>query len=398
MEVNETGMVKTINPPRFAIIATSGSSLLNFRGPLIEDIVRLGWEVFAIAPAFDSATRKGLESTGATPIVCKFARTGRNPFSDTFAIVQLAHELKSRSIDTVLSYSTKASIYGTLGGWLAGVPNRFALVSGLGSAFSASDASLRHFALNKAVRLLYSLAMAKASAVFFQNDEDMAYFIDKRLVRREFAINTGGTGVDLNVWHLVPVPSDHSPVFLMAARLIKEKGVAEFVEAAKSVKTLWPEARFILLGDVDENPGSIDKDQLREWLDDGAIEWPGHVEVMPWLALASVFVLPTYYREGVPRSIQEAMAVGRAIITTDTPGCNRTVVADQNGFLIPTKNVAALVDAMLSFHRDPSLFYKMSAASRKLAEERFDVRRINRLMINQMKMSSGLEPRQGTNV
>ncbi|HEX4297809.1 MAG TPA: glycosyltransferase family 4 protein, partial [Devosia sp.] len=192
-----------------------------------------------------------------------------------------------------------------------------------------------------------------------------------------------GTGVDLAQWVALP-PVTAPLTFTLAARLIREKGIEDFVEAARRIRRDDPRVRFVLLGGIDDNPGAIGRQAVQSWVDEGVVEWPGHVDVRRWLAETSVFVLPSVYREGVPRSIQEAMATGRAIITTDSPGCRETVVDGQNGFLVPPRDVAALAAAMQRFVATPDLVARMGRESRQLAEARFDVRKINRTLIEAM--------------
>src|SRR5690606_27454200 len=150
--------------------------------------------------------------------------------------------------------------------------------------------------------------------------------------------------------------------------------------AARTIKARYPEVRFILLGGLDTNPGGISAAEVHSWVEEGLLEWPGHVNVKPWFEQMSVYVLPSY-REGVPRSTQEAMAMGRPVITTDAPGCRETVEHGVNGFLVPPRDVEALVGAMERFIKEPALIETMGKESRRLAEERFDERKVNaRLM------------------
>ena len=183
-------------------------------------------------------------------------------------------------------------------------------------------------------------------------------------------------GVDLIEWP--PAPPVLEPVtVVLAARLLREKGIAEYAEAARQVKARHPEVRFVLLGSLDPNPGGFTRGEVESWVAQGVLEWPGHVDVKPWLARASVYVLPPYYREGMPRSTQEAMAMGRPVITTDAPGCGETVIDGENGFLVPVRDADALAEWILRFVENPALIRTMGQRSRQLAEERFDVRRIN---------------------
>src|SRR5690606_30973703 len=187
--------------------------------------------------------------------------------------------------------------------------------------------------LRTTVLKLYAFALARAERVIFQNRDDLNEFTDAGVVSQDKAVNAGGTGVDLQEWPLSP-PVTKPVTFLLAARLLREKGILEYVEAARTIKARYPEVRFILLGGLDTNPGGISAAEVHSWVEEGVLEWPCHVKVKPWFEQMSVFVLPSY-REGVPRSTQEAMAMGRPVITTDAPGCRETVEHGVNGFLVP---------------------------------------------------------------
>ena len=373
---------------RFAIISSQAFSLGNFRGPLIRDVVAKGWKVYAIAPDYDAGTRAAVSALGAEPIDCSFSRTGINPIIDLRDMLRLTWLLRRLHIDAVLSYFIKPVIFGTIAAWLAGIPRRFTLIAGLGYVFITPQngkVTFKRRSLRHLVSLLYRFALARASTVFFQNENDLEEFVDAGLVDRARARNTHGTGVDLDEWK--PVPTVTVPVtFLLAARLLREKGIPEFAEAARRLKRIKPEARFILLGGVDPNPGGLSREEVEQWASDGVLEWHGHVAVAPWIAQTSVYVLPSYYREGIPRSTQEAMAMARPVITTDTVGCRETVIDGWNGFLVPMRDVDALENAMRRFIDDPSLIELMGLASRRLAEQRFDVRRVNKLMLDEMKI------------
>jgi glycosyltransferase involved in cell wall biosynthesis len=170
----------------------------------------------------------------------------------------------------------------------------------------------------------------------------------------------------------------------MAARLLREKGIVEYARAAMIIKEKHPDTRFILLGGLDTNPGGLSRDEVEQWAEKGTPEWPGQVsDVCRWLAQTSVYVLPSY-REGVPRSTQEAMAMARPVITTDAPGCRETVIDGKNGFLVPVRDADALAAAMERFIMQPDLIEMMGQVSRKIAEERFDVRKINQVILREM--------------
>jgi glycosyltransferase involved in cell wall biosynthesis len=288
-------------------------------------------------------------------------------------------------VDATFSYFAKPVIFGTLAAKLAGVRYRYSMIEGLGYAFAGGDRSsvkrriIRHILLR-----LYRLSQSGTRRVFFLNPDDQEEFVSHRLVRADQAVRLPGIGVDLE--RLVYSKPVGAPItFVLAARLILEKGITDFVEAARRIKDRHRDTRFILLGGLDDNPSGLSREQLEEWVASGVLEWPGMVDdVGAWLMASSVYVLPSFYREGVPRSIQEAMAVGRPVVTTNTPGCRETVRHGENGFLVPPRDVAALVEAMSAFVVQPDLLEAMGKASRRLAEDRFDVHRINCQLIGEM--------------
>jgi glycosyltransferase involved in cell wall biosynthesis len=240
--------------------------------------------------------------------------------------------------------------------------------------------------LRAGVSWLYKLALSLAHQVIFLNKDDIAEFVDDGLVDSAKVSCIGGIGFDLNEWPF-SAPCTQS-FFLLAARLLSEKGITQYADAARLVKARYPEVRFVLLGGLAPNPGGLQQAEVHAWVDENLLEWPGHVPVQPWLAQTSVYVLPSYYREGVPRSTQEAMAMGRAVITTDAPGCRETVDQGVNGFLVPVRDVKALVTAMLRFIENPNLVGSMGQQSCQMAEERFDVCKINAKMLEVLGFSS----------
>lgn len=361
-----------------AIITSQAFSISNFRGPLIRDMVRAGVHVYALAPDYDDYSRKKIVDLGACPVDFQLSRTGMSPVHDLINTIRLVFLLRKLKPDVTFSYFIKPVIYGTVAAWLARIPLRIAMIEGLGYVFTDSNNKnpwYRKF-LRWVVSLMYASALSRASKIIFLNKDDLNDFISKGLVSEINTIKLGGIGVDLNEWAVEPSVTEKI-TFLLAARLIREKGIIEYVKAARQIKARYPNTRFILLGGLDANPSGLKKNEVESWVNEGILEWPGHVEVKPWLAQASVFVLPSFYREGVPRSTQEAMAMGRPIITTDAPGCRETVEEGVNGFLIKTRDYEALMVSMIKFIEQPNLVNTMGLESRRLAEERFDVNVIN---------------------
>ncbi|MGQ5488230.1 glycosyltransferase family 4 protein [Thauera sp. ZXT1-4] len=366
-----------------ALISSQAFSIYNFRGGLVREWADLGLKVHALAPDYDEASRAKVRGLGAEPVDYPLRRTGMSPLHDLRALWALFRLLKRLDVDAVFSYFVKPVIYGNMAARLAGVQRRFSMIEGGGYVFAETPPSMYRRFLRKGVTLLYRNALKGAERVFFLNREDEALFLAGILVPEQ-AFLLGPIGVDLA--HFAPQPVPLEPiVFLLAARLIEEKGVREFVEAARELRG---QARFILLGGPDLNPNSIGRGQLEEWVRDGCIEWIDHVEdVRPIVERASVFVLPSYYREGVPRSIQEAMAMGRPVITTDMPGCRDTVVHGENGFLIKPRSIEALVDTMRVFIQNPPRAAIMGSAAQSFALEKFDAKSCNAKIKKEMGLS-----------
>ncbi|MDI1293871.1 MAG: glycosyltransferase family 4 protein [Methylobacter sp.] len=369
---------------RLGIIASQAFSISNFRGPLVGEMVRRGVIVYALAPDYDDAKRAAVAALGAIPIDSSMSRTGMNPVRDALDMCRLAVQLRGLRLDATLAYFIKPVIYGTLAARLAGVPKRFAMIEGAGYVFTDSDkTSLRRHVLRTLVTQLYRLSLSQTQRVFMLNRDDEKLFVESAMVAATKVRLIDGIGLDLDYYHVVP-PVLQPFCFILVARLLREKGIYDYVDAARRVKAVHPDARFLLLGHVDLNPGSIPEAEVQAWVTEGVVEWPGQVaDVRDWIAQASVFVLPSY-REGLPRSTQEAMAMGRPIITTDVPGCRETVIDGVNGFMVPVRNPEVLAQAMLRFIEQPSLMPPMGAESRRMTEEKFDVHKINAQILTAM--------------
>lgn len=366
---------------RIAVIGTLASYMVSFRGSLLETLAERGHEVFAFANDYDDGTEKAIRALGAVPVRYSIDRTGTNPVSDIVATFRLARKLKERRIEVLLNYFMKPVIYGTVAGMLAGVERRYSVLPGLGYAFTeTARAGIGQRVLRAILVRLLRFALARNRRLVLYNADDVAEVKRRRLMRPEGITRSNGTGVDLDAFKACPAVT--SPVtFVLAARLLKEKGIREYAEAARIVRERRPSVRAVLLGQLETSPWALRRDEIEGWIRQGILEWPGRVpDIRPWLEQASVYVLPSY-REGVPRSNQEAMAMGRPIITTDAPGCRETVREGVNGFLVPVGDAQQLADRMLRFVDSPDLVSSMGRASRQLAEERFDVRKINRQLV-----------------
>lgn len=368
---------------KIAIISNSAFSTVNFRKRMIEDITANGWKVYVLAPDFNDKFRNSLEASGAIPVDIRMVRTGLNPAGDMRTLYNLVKTLKQISPDATFSYGIKPVIYGLISSRIVDVPNRYAMIAGLGLLYVDQDpVTLRSKFLKSFANLMYRFSLRYADTVFFQNFGDIDLFVGNHIIPESKVVKLNGTGVDLNDFDLSS-NGNESVSFILVSRLIKMKGIYDYVEAAKRIKKNHDGVKFLLLGDRDENPNSVELSDLKRWVADEIIEWPGHVDdVRPWLSKSSVFVLPTYYKEGIPKSILEAMAMGKPVITTDINGCREAVIDGDNGFLIEPKNIDSLFQKMEYFINNPVMIEKMGLKSRFRAEQFFDVNDVNKKIID----------------
>lgn len=368
---------------KMLVIAGLAESLINFRGPLLATLQAKGLQVHVAAPnlPLGSAVRQQLQALGYVVHSVPMRRTGTNPVADAFTLWQLWRHMRRIRPSHVLGYTIKPVIYGSLAAWLAGVPRRFALITGLGYAFQG-QASARG-GLRVLVQRLYGVALRRTHKVFFQNPDDQALFRSLGLLPQgTSSCVVNGSGVDVSAFAVAVLPP--APHFLLIARLLGDKGVREYAQAAHRTRALYPQAQFSLVGWIDENPDAIAQAELDAWVQAGTLDFLGRLsDVRPAIQACSVFVLPSY-REGTPRTVLEAMAMGRAVITTDAPGCRETVIDGDNGFLVPVKSVDALAEAMSRFITEPTLAARMGKRARKLAEDKYDVHKVNAVMLKEM--------------
>lgn len=380
---------------RIAVIASYAPSLVIFRGPLLAALSRAGHQILACAPASESTVPQKLHEMGVMYQSIELSRTSVNPLDDVKTLLSLYGIFRRFKPDIVLAYTIKPVVYGSLAARLAGVPRFFSIITGLGFTFvepeHTTNEQLKRRILNKLVKLLYSLALSWNERVFFQNPDDRAHFVQSELIPKEKTVLINGSGVDLDYFAESPPPTREFPLFLLIARLLKDKGILEYVEAASILKKQYPNVEFQLLGWFDENnPACISRSQLEQWQREGNIEYLGSTEdVRPFLREASVYVLPSY-REGTPRTVLEAMAVGRPIVTTNAPGCRETVIYGENGFLVPVRDVPSLVNALEKFIHQPELIAAMGKRSREIAEEKYDVHKVNTVILQTMGLEDAI--------
>lgn len=372
---------------RIVVCASYTRSIIAFRGELIQRLASLGYEVFVLAPEYDERTISELAKLSVSFIRYPLSRTSIGLVSDIRSIWSLIRVFREVKPDLVLSYTIKPVIYASIAAKIARVPRIVSLVTGLGYAFSA-DRTIHQMVAAIVARSLLRLSLKVNEHVFFQNPDDEQLFQRSRILGNEVSSSvTPGSGVSLTKFrYSVPPTSDLS--FLLIARLIHAKGIFEYVNAARAVRASNPEVSFKLLGPLDSNPTAFRKGDVQAWHNEGVIEYLGETDdVRPYLENSSVFVLPVKHREGCPRSILEAMAIGRAIVTTDVPGCRETVQNGLNGFLVPPDNEAALVTALLHFVKQPESIQKMGLQSRRLVEEKFDSLEVNKQILSTLHLN-----------
>jgi len=368
------------------IVASLAFSLTNFRGTLIKDIVAAGNEVLACAPDGDDGVISDLTALGARFRAIPLDRASLNPIEDFTTLRALIRLFREEKPDIILAYTQKPIIYAGLAHRITRRGRFYPMVTGLGYAFSGAR---RTRLLRRIVATLYRLSLARSSKVIVFNRNDHDEMRQHAIVgKKHEVVIVPGSGVDMSRYERQPLPQGEM-VFLLIARLLRDKGLSEYFQAAELVKRQHPNVRFQLLGPFDLNPAAISQVELTNWQSKGVIDYLGETrDVRPFLAACTVFVLPSY-REGMPRAVLEAMATGRAIITTQAPGCRETVTEGENGFLVPVADGRALADAIMRFCRDPELAAAMGARSHLMAQQRFDVNLVNQLLLATLGIMPG---------
>lgn len=372
-----------MNKKRILVVASCANSLINFRGDLIKRLIQEGYDVYTAVDSYPDKVLARLKEYGViTPLEYKLQRTGLNPFNDLKTIFNLKELIQQNNIDLVFPYTVKPVIYSSIAANMSKVPV-ISLITGLG--FTFTGLSLKAKVLQRLNEFLYKISIRKNKIVVFQNKDDRNLFFERNILKK---INrteiVSGSGVNLDQFKFrVKDNSFGKTNFVIVTRLIKEKGTHLFIEAAKVLKQKYPDSEFHIIGSVQNSPSAIKIEELESLHDEGVVVFHGsQSSVFEHLSARDVFVLPTYYREGVPRSILEALSVGMPIVTTDAPGCRETVIKGENGFLIPTQNLESLIESMEFFITNPDKIKEMGQKSRDYATKRFDVNIINNNLVN----------------
>lgn len=348
------------------LFANTDWYLYNFRLEFAEFLREQGWEVVFMSPQGEYA--KLLQDAGFRWIGYDLSRKGTDPLAELKSVFAISRIYKHEKPDLVHHFTVKCDIYGSIAAKLNGIRSRVNSVTGLGYIFLSDG--LRAKLLRGLVKALYRFAL-KGSEVVFENPDDRALFLELGLVPAEHAHAVHGTGVNIGLYHPCPEP-EGDPLVLLPSRMLWDKGIGEFVEAAGIIRGKGIPARFVLVGKEDNgNPTGIAVEQLRAWADEGCVEWWGWQDDMPSvLAQAHIICLPSY-REGLSKTLIEAAAAGKPIVATDVPGCRDVVRDGVNGRTVPARSAEALAEAIEELIRNRDLRIKMGKESRNLAETVF---------------------------
>lgn len=355
------------------VLSSFTTSLFWFRIDMMKSFLASGCQVIAVGDGSETEWAEKFGELGIRYRQIPVQRNGMNPLHDLKTLWALWRLLKEERPDKIFSYQAKTVIYGGIAARLLGIRDVYPLIAGVGSVFLGDGFKKK---LVRAVLVAeYKLGMKKAPKVFFQNRDDLAVFTDHGILPESKAVMLHGSGV--NIEKFTPTPLPETPGFLCISRLIRDKGVCEYLEAARELRKRHPEVRCVLVGPFDTNPSAIRPEELQPYVDDGSVVYVGEQKnVYPYLCDCTAYVLPSYH-EGTPKTVLEAMASGRAVITTDAPGCRETVTDGVNGCLVPVKDVSAIVDAMEKIIAHPALTAEMAKAARRIAEEKYDVNKVN---------------------
>ena len=365
---------------KFLLIGPKTKAVVNFRGDLLCDIKKKGYEVVVVVP--ENEDKSFFKQNGIKLRLVKLNKNSLSIFGALSYYNNLKKIIKEEAPDKVFSFTIKPVIFGSIAANRAGVKEIYSLICGLGMIFSSNTAKMH--ILRFVGSHLYKYALKYNKKVIFQNRDDINEFVARELVKRSQCELVNGSGVNLRKFSRNNLPKDKVS-FLMVSRVIKEKGVLEYFKAAEIVKEKYPDAEFAYIGAIDKNKNAIKLDTLKPYIDAKVIEYiPETNHVEDYVAQCSVFVLPTYYREGIPRTLLEAMAMGRPILTTNTPGCRETIIEGENGYFVQVKRAKDLSDKMIYMIEHKSDLQKMGDRSYLMCLEKFTIEIIDAEMMRVM--------------
>jgi len=362
---------------KIVFICGNGDTLIRFRLELIKRFIELDYKIHAFAPEISSNFHQDLLDLDVEFHTINFQRKSVGLINTFISIYDIVLKLRIIKPDIIFSYTHKSVVVGSICAWIAGIRNSYSLITGTGHIFDKDTLKMK---VSRVLGILgFRFALSKNRKIFFQNPDDLNLFIDLNIVNQKNTVLVNGSGVDLELFKVTPLPKD--PIFICLSRLIKSKGLIEYAKAANIVRESSSNARFLLYGFPDEHYDSISEDEIKkDWFSKYGIEYMGFSSnPQESISQSSVYILLSY-NEGTPRSVLEAMAMGRAIITTDVSGCRETVQDQKNGFLVKLKSPSSAASAMKAL-LDDDLRITMGAASRKYCEEKFNVHSVNKKLI-----------------
>jgi glycosyltransferase involved in cell wall biosynthesis len=365
---------------KIAVLSSHTSSLFWFRMDMMKDFIKKGHSVIALGSEPEAEWKKKFEKYNIDYRQLYVERNGMNPLKDLKTLWSLYTFLKKERPDKVFAYQAKTVVYGSIAAKLNGVSEVYPLIAGLGSIFRGEG--FKNKIVKTIMKIEYWAACKCSKKVFFQNQDDKNEFIQNGLINDRKTVIINGSGVDVQKFKPTQFPEE--PAFLFIGRLIKDKGIIEYLEACKEVKAKHPEVRCLLVGSFDSNPSALKPDELKPYIESGVIEYFGEQsDVRPYISQCSTYLLPSYH-EGTPKTVLEAMAMGRSIITSDAPGCRETVIEGLNGYLVKVKDIKGLTNKMEYLISNQEISQNMGEESAKIAREKYDVKIINQSIMQVM--------------
>ena len=367
---------------KILMIAPQTNSLVNFRGDLIKDIRKRGYDVTVVVPEDDY--RGFFEKNGVKVRLISLDKNSFSVFNTTNYYKCLRKIIEEEKPDKVFSYTIKPVIFGSLAAHKAGVKEIYSLICGLGMLFCSN--SLKVKMVRSGVGVLYKRALKYNTRVIFQNIDDVKEFVKRGYVQKKQCCLVRGSGVNMKKFARNELP-DGNVSFLMVSRVLKEKGVMEYLKAASIVKNRYPGVSFRYIGPIDKNKNALSLNAIKPYVEDGTVDYIAKTDdVAKYISQCHVFVLPSYYREGIPKTLLEATAMGRPIITTNTPGCRETVIEGENGLFVQVKRADDLAKKMIWMIKHRNKLQEMGDKSYELCLEKFTIEKINHRMMAIMEV------------
>jgi glycosyltransferase involved in cell wall biosynthesis len=367
---------------KIAVLSSHTSSLFWFRMDMMKDFIKNGHSVIALGSEPEEVWKKRFKEHNIDYRQIYVERNGVNPLKDLKTLRSLISFMKKERPEKIFAYQAKTVVYGSIAAKLNGISEVYPLIAGLGSIFRGNG--LKNNIVKTIMKIEYWAACQFSKKVFFQNQDDKNEFIHNGLVKDKKTVIINGSGVNLEKFKPTPLPQE--PAFLFIGRLIKDKGIMEYLEACKELKAKYPQVRCLLVGPFDSNPSALKPEELTSYVESGIIEYFGEQsDVRPFISQCSTYLLPSYH-EGTPKTVLEAMAMGRAIITSDAPGCRETVIEGLNGYLVKVKDIQGLISKMEYLIYNQDICKNMGEESLKIAREKYNVKAVNQSIMKEMEL------------